>query len=310
MKKYILISILSFFTIISGYSQFAIEEVVTTPVSCNGGTDGTIFIRVSGGGAPYYFYYQKSGDIYSSPLVVDTFYTFTNVKANSWFITVEDNNGDFVGSIAVVPQPAPINIVSEIITPISCNGDNDGEITIIASGESGSYQFDLAPLGLTSFTGTFPNLGPGTYSVTVTDATGCSSSDVSNPLIVIDPDPISIDTEASTDMSCAGVADGTVTVSATGGTGIYTYTLNPGAIQANTTGIFNGLASGIYTVDVTDINLCPIATSNPLPVAEPAPVVIDTETSTDVSCNGFDDGTITISASGGVGPYKDRKSVV
>ena len=302
MKKLLLYILFLFFSL-SVYSQLQFEEIVTTPVSCNGGTDGTITISISGGKSPYYYYYQKGGDIHSSPLVLDTIYTFINVKANNWFVLVEDDNGDIISSVGPVTQPAPISITSEIVTDISCNGDNDGTISVTATGESGSYQFDLAPLGLTSFTGNFTNLPANTYSVAVTDATGCSTSDVTNPLIVSDPDPISITVESSSDMSCAGVNDGNVTVSATGGTGTLVYTLNPGAIQTNTTGIFNGLGAGTYSVDVTDSNGCPTATSNNLTVNEPPVLMIDSESSTDITCNGADDGTITISASGGVGPY-------
>lgn len=303
MKRIYIYIIFVFFSGISGFSQLAFEEITTTDVNCNSGSDGSITISVSGGSSPYFYYYQRGGDVYSSPLVVDTFYSFNSVSSNNWFVIVEDNNGDIISSMASVNQPDPISITAETVTPVSCNGDNDGTITISASGESGSYQFDIAPLGLTSFTGNFTGLGPDTYTVTVSDATGCSTTDVSGSLVVNEPLPISISSQSSTDISCSGSNDGSITITGTGGTGVLTYTLNPGATEVNTSGNFTGLAAGTYTVDVSDDNGCPVATSTPEIISEPAALIIDSESSSDVTCNGSDDGTITISATGGTGPY-------
>ena len=288
----------------SAHAQVSIVNISTTSVTCNGGSDGTITITVTGGSAPYVFTIQKGGvEFHFSPPVNDTFYTFTNVKATNWIALVEDNNGDADFDYAPVTQAPAVTITSETSVPISCNGFADGEISVTASGESGSYNFTLNPGGATNVTGHFQGLGPGNYTVTANDISGCPSFDVSNNIPLNDPIALSILTENATDLKCNGIDDGNVTVTASGGTGAYSYTLNPGALQTNGTGSFNGLGPGIYTVDVTDINTCPAATSSPLTVSEPTPVIINSENSTDISCHGAGDGTVTVTATGGNGPY-------
>jgi len=285
-------------------AQVSIVDITTTDVTCNGGTNGSVTITVTGGQAPYVYTIQKGGaDFHYSPPVADTFYTFSNVKANNWIALVEDVNEKADFDYALVEEPGPVTIVAETTVPITCTGDGDGEIQIAATGESGTYNFTLSPGGTSNTDGHFQSLGPGNYSVTVTDDGGCSSSDVSGTITLVDPNPISIVSETATPLNCNGSLDGKVTVTAAGGTGAYTYTLNPGALQTNSTGNFTALDQGIYTVDVTDVNGCPSATSNPITVTEPAAIQITSESKTDISCNGSADGTITITASGGNGPY-------
>ncbi len=306
MKRILLVSTLSLFSILAAISQPALVEVITTDVSCNGFSDGTVFIRITGGQAPYSYTIFRGSDFYVSPSVNDTFYTFTNVEAKSWHVLLEDANadGDSYFNVAVVNEPSPISITSEIIVPISCTGADDGEIQITATGESGNYNFELDPGNVNQADGTFSPLSTGTYTVTVTDATGCATSDVSSPLELTDPPLISIATESSTDASCFGADDGIVEVTASGGTPPYSYTLNPGATQTNGTGSFSGLSPGNYSVEVTDVNNCLSATSNILQVDEPSELVVNTATSSDITCNGANDGTISVTANGGTAPYQ------
>lgn len=286
-------------------AQPSLDEIITTDVTCNGGTDGTIFIRITGGQSPYTFTYFRGATYFTSPLVADTFYTFNNVNAESWHITVEDDNGEGFSlfNAALVEEPDPISITSETIIPISCTGAADGEIQITATGESGNYNFELNPGAINQASGTFSPLGPGTYTVTVTDATGCSSSDISGPLELSNPALISIVSESTTDASCFGVNDGTVDVSATGGTPPYSYTLDPLGIT-NSTGSFSSIQAGDYTVEVTDANNCLTAITGTLTVDEPEELIITTETAADITCAGAGDGVVTVTVSGGTGPYE------
>ncbi len=304
MKKALLyiISVLGFMA--GAQAQVSIVNITTTNVTCNGGTDGSVTLTVTGGQTPYIYTLQKGSDFLFSPAVNDTFYTFTNVRAATWIVLVQDDNENADFGYGPVTQPSAVTVTSETSVPISCNGFSDGKITVSASGESGSYLFTLNPGGASNVTGQFQGLGPGNYTVTVTDASGCPSSDVSDIIPVSDPAVISVLSGNATDLSCNGSDDGKVSVAAAGGTGAYTFTLNPGAVQTNSTGSFSGLGPGIYSVDVTDVNACPSATSNPLTVNEPSAVQINSENKTDISCHGAGDGTITITATGGTGPYQ------
>jgi len=284
------------------FSQPVIIDVTTTPANCNGSATGTITFSVTGGAKPYYYYIIKGGVPQSSPQTSDTVYTFTNVSAGIYLCIVEDNNSlnDFKNR--TVSQPSPISVTSVNITPITCTGYKDGKIDITASGESGSYNFLLKPVGLSTITGSFNNLDPGTYRVIVSDATGCLSKDSTDLLVLSDPDPISITDEKSSNLSCHGVNDGTINITASGGTGAYTFTITPGG-TSNHTGTFGNLAADTYTVEVTDVNSCPSSTSNPLTISQPDLLQYTAQNSANTSCFGVNDGTITLSASGGTPPY-------
>ncbi len=290
--------------IASAHAQVSIVDVTTTPVSCNGSSDGTVTITITGGQAPYIFTLQKGSEFHFSPSVSDTFYTFTNVHAANWIVLVQDDNDDADFTYGPVTEPTPVAITSQTSVPITCNGYNDGQINISASGESGSYIFTLNPGAVVNATGHFTGLSPDSYTVNVADASGCPSSAVSNLIPLSDPAVISILTENATDISCNGSDDGKVNVKAAGGTGAYTYTLNPGAVQSNGSGNFNALGPGIYSVSVTDINACPAASGSPLTVNEPSEVKITSEVKSDISCYGSGDGSITITATGGIPPYQ------
>ena len=306
MKKACIFIIVLMGIVASAAAQISIVSVTTTPVTCNGGADGSVTISVTGGQAPYFFtiFSLPNMENHISPAVMDTFYTFSNVKGYKWTIYVEDDNGTEISDNVTVSQPSAVKITSVSTIPITCTGYADGEISVAATGESGSFIYTLNPGGLTNGTGQFTNIVPGSYTVEVTDAAGCPSSDVTAPLSFTDPAAISVLSESATDISCNGSNDGQVIVRGTGGTGAYTYTLNPGALQTNGSGNFTGLSQGIYTVDITDVNGCPSAASSPLTVNEPTAIQITAQNKTNITCNGAADGTISVSASGGNAPYQ------
>lgn len=284
------------------FSQPIITSVTTTPADCHGSANGSITFTITGGTKPYYYYIISSGETLSSPQTNDTLFTFQNVKAGIYLCIVEDKNSlnDFRNR--TVGEPEAIRITSVNQTPITCSGFADGKLNINASGESGTYNFLLNPVGLSTITGSFDMIAPGSYRVIVSDATGCTSKDSTDIIVFNDPLPIIITNENSTDPTCNSLLNGMINISATGGTGGLEYTLNPGGIK-NNDGNFHNLSQGNYTVSVTDINGCPGPVSSPLTLTEPMPLIFTSQTKTDISCNGFNDGSIIVSADGGTAPY-------
>ncbi len=287
---------------LSSHSQPVIIEVLTTPADCYGSATGTVSFAVTGGVKPYYYYLIKGGTTVASTQTNDTVYTFFNVEPGIYICMVEDKNSDVDFRTRTVGEPTPVNISSVTITPITCTGYADGEIDVSATGESGNYNFLLRPLGITTTTGSFNSLAPGNYRVVVSDAGGCASKDSTDILVLSDPPSVSVSGESSTDLSCKGSNDGNITITASGGTGAYTFTLNPGGLF-NSTGIFNNLSPGNYTVEVTDVNSCPSATSNLLSISEPDVLEFSSESSENTSCFEINDGKITVTATGGTAPY-------
>ena len=265
-----------------------------TDAKCFGSSDGAINITVTNGTAPYSYSW-----INSSGSNIATTEDISGLAAGSYGVTVTDNNGCITPAIFTVNQPTAISS-TETVTDVSCNGGNNGAIDITVSGGTPPYIYGWSTSdgsGLNPSDEDQTGLTAGTYTVLVLDANGCSFS---KDIVVSEPSLITIDSESATDISCNGATDGVITVSASGGTGALTYTLNPGGIS-NGAGTFNGLSAVTYTVDVDDIHNCGPVTSNNLVVNEPSVITITSESSTNVTCNGLNNGTITITASGGTG---------
>ncbi len=265
------------------YSTPDLSSVITD-VNCNGGNDGAIDLTVTGGTLPFTFIWN------SGPTTED----ISALIAGTYNVTVTDVNTCSNTHVAVVNQPSAISIDSETSTDITCNGDNDGTITITASGGTGALSYDLGAGAQAS--GNFIGLSGGIYTVTVTDVSLCTAT--STVFTITDPAAISIDSEAFTDIACNGLNNGSITITASGGTGALTYDLGSGG-QA--TGTFSGLSGGTYTVTVTDINLC-TATSSALTITDP-PALVLSETHIDVTCNGDCDGSIDLTVVGGTPGY-------
>ena len=253
-------------------------------VSCFGYSDGSATVIPSGGTLPYT--YQWSTGQTSS--------TADNMPAgNNYDVTVTDANGCFIIEPATVLGPAEIVIQTTDVQDAFCFNGDDGEATVMASGDFPPFTYQWNDPA-SQMTATATGLSAGMYDVIVTDADGCTNSVT---VTVGEGDPISM-TFTVTDATCWDIADGSATVSATGGVGPYTFLWDDAAMQTDTTA--TGLITGNYTVAVTDANNC-TTTGN---IFVPAPPQLDlTISATTTSCPNIDDGTATIVAMGGTPPY-------
>ncbi|MBK9400619.1 MAG: SprB repeat-containing protein [Bacteroidetes bacterium] len=207
----------------------------STDVTCFNGSDGSASVNVNGGNAPY-SYLWSNGDITSQ---------LNNISAGSYTVTVSDANGcSFIDVINVNEAPA-INLVINTVDA-TCGGAN-GSVQVNGNGGTGalSYLWDSGQSS-TSLNG----LAAGSYTVTATDASGCSQSAIANISNLGGPQAT---LQNNTDVSCAGGNDGSAEIIVNSGSGPFTYQWQPAggnALQAN------GLSAGNYTVVVTDINGC------------------------------------------------------
>ena len=261
--------------------------------SCYDALEGRIAIQGNGGTGS--IEYALDGGVPVTPG------EFLNIPGGFHTVSLVDDNSCQKDTIVELLRPVKLIFDFATITDVSgCTGDNNGQIDVSASGGTGviSYEIDGGGFG---GSGTFGSLLAGTYLVSAKDANDCQ---IDTTLTIGEPSPISFDTETATPASCNGLADGSVTVSASGGTPGYTYTLNPAALPPNTTGIFSGLPAGDYTVDVTDTPGCGPFTSGILTVSEPPALLLDSISVEFISCNGANDGKIDIYVIGGTGPYE------
>jgi hypothetical protein len=252
--------------------------------TCYGSSNGAISVTATGGTAPYmYSINGGAGQISSS---------FTGLSAGSFAIVVTDAHGCTATTNATLVAPPQLQISGTGHAP-ACVGSASGAITVIATGGTTPYQYSLNG-GAFQSTGTFPNQTPGTDTVTVKDANGCTATtqiSLANPVALV----VSV---VASNPKCAASSDGSITVTASGGTGIFTYSLNSGVAQSSN--VFSNLAGGVFTVTVTDSNGC-TATATATLVNPPA--LVATATSSQPQCASSNDGSITVTASGGTAPY-------
>ncbi|MBN4066147.1 SprB repeat-containing protein, partial [Candidatus Amoebophilus asiaticus] len=253
-------------------------NITSTNVSCNGGSDGTAKASAFGG-TPAYTYNWTTGATSDS---------IGGLAAGTYTVTVTDANGCQTIESIIITQPAIIGL-SMTKSDVTCNGGNDGQASVAVVGGFPAYTYQWSSGGTAPLES---SLSAGTYTVTVIDANGCIAID---SIVINEPTPITL-FMSSDDANC-GQTDGKARVSASGGTTPYTYSWSNGATTANN----NGVATGTYTVTVTDNNGC-IAIDSVIVNDLPGPTVVITD-SVDVSCNGNNDGTATVSAYGGTTPY-------
>jgi Secretion system C-terminal sorting domain/SprB repeat len=254
---------------------------IVTNVSCNGGSNGAINLTPTGGTAPYTF--NWGGGVTTEDR--------TGLIAGTYSVTITDANGCVrtVNNIFIT-QPASVVSGSTSQTNVACFGGSTGAINLTPTGGTAPYTFNWGG-GITTEDRT--GLAAGTYSVTITDANGCTAT---NTNIISQPSAITA-TTSQTNVSCRTGSNGTATIVASGGAGSYTYFWSPSGGTAATA---TGLVAGTYTCTATDANGCTL--SRVYSITQPTAIAA-TITRTDVSCNSGANGSASIAVSGGTGGY-------
>ncbi len=268
-------------------------NATSTPVSCQGASNGTITATATLGAAP--FTWQIDGSPFQAGANP---YTFTNISGGLHFVTIKDNVGCTLNlNVNVVSGNGPS--ASAITSATSCNGASNGTITVTAvSGVPPySYSLDGAPPVAGPNPYTFLNVSSGSHTVIVRDAPGCVSNTV---VITVVPGPPLTTTVNKTNVLCNGNATGSIMVNQPPlGAPPFQYSLDGITWQSNN--LFPGLAANSYTVSYRSANGC--SGSQTVNITEPTQLVATTAI-TAVRCNGENNGIINVMPSGGVSPYQ------
>ncbi|MBN2682725.1 MAG: PKD domain-containing protein [Bacteroidales bacterium] len=265
-------------------------QIVLTPshtdATC-GSANGQASVSVTGGSGTYTYDWSPDG------FTGDGTNTYSNLSAGTYVIDVEDSDGCTASTSISISEAGGPSLSTSFVSP-TCYGYTNGSATVSGTGGTGTYTFLWNVAAGSQTTATATNLGAGTYSVTVTDETPCSST---ANVVITQPLQVTA-TIAQTNVSCNGANDGEAVATVTNGIGIISYQWSNGA----NTQTITGLNPGTYCVTPSDANGCSVSPAPCVTITEPAELTA-TYTSYYVSCYGGNDGEAYVNASGGTGPY-------
>ena len=250
-------------------NTFQVVANVTKPVSCFGGTDGTIVATAVEGLEPY-MYSIDNIDFQEAA-------TFDELTSGEYIVYVKDANG-------LERESDPITIVEPV--QITLNTNIEGySINASAEGGAGGYEYSIDGVNF-DIEGIFPDLDNGDYVITVKDANNCTLSKTVNLNIETLSAQIIIE-----DLDCSNVQDGSITAVASGGIEPYEYSLNVSAFGSMNN--FTNLPKGTYTISVKDGG-GKIIEFNNVAVSAATPITYGYT---------LDMGDVVIDAMGGTAPY-------
>ncbi len=251
-----------------------------TNVSCKNGNNGFAKVVVDCGNGPFTY-------LWSTGATTDSIF---NLSAATYTVTITDNNGGIKDTTFIISEPPALSC-SASSSP-SCVGQSTGSATTSSTGGTSpySYLWNTVPPKTTS---SVSGLASGGYTVTVTDANGCTAITTAN---VGSANPPTV-TPSQTNVSCNAGSDGTATANAVGGNTPYSYQWSNG--QNSATAI--GLSAGTYFVTVSGSNSC--ASTDSIIVLESSTPLSANITSTNISCNSGSNGTALAAGTGGTSPY-------
>jgi len=270
-----------------------ISSISVKNAICSGSATGAITVHASGGFAPYSYSLNGSAFVSSS--------VFSNLTAGLYTITIKDAKGCNRSHPVNISEPNNLAMSIDVIAE-TLDESVGARITIVSTGGTAPYVYNIKNnvtgeivaqnMKITSWSG----FKPGSYTFTVIDANGCTFEN--NNVNIVIQSPIILNA-VRTPITCTNNF-ASLSINPSGGVAPYLYSHNNGATYTNSNTGLSNLSAGIYTIYVKDA-----AGSQALAnifVKAYDPIVITT-TSTKVNCNGANDGTITVTATGGIAPY-------
>ena len=286
-------------------------------ISCKGYNDGSAWIQtISGGrGGFTYRWYTSDGNI---PGPVNT-NRIDNLIAGTYFLEIKDVLGCITIATVVITEPAGMQLSGSQVSKspdghfnISCNGGNDGSVSMTITGGSGNYIYSwTGPNLFTASTKDLTGLLAGDYTCSIRDLNGCiltptPTFHLTEPsALVLSPPVTSVSTDGAYNINCYGSSTGWINFTVSGGSiGNYRYNWS----TSNGSGIISGqlnqtsLTAGTYHLVVSDSNSCVV--TKDITLTQPNVFVTQLKAN-NITCKSadFNNGSIIQTVSGGVPPY-------
>ncbi len=262
---------------------------IAQPLNCYGDSNGVAAVQLNGLPSTASLSYLWSNNQHAA--------INSSLSAGWAHVTITINNPDCIIHDSIYINQPPDLILSTTHTNKKCYGDTLAQITAVASGGKPGYSFILRNVITSAVlqqnnTGIFNNLPGGNFEVVLTDSNNCKRT---ASLHILEPPKLIVDSLLKKNSICSGSL-GEIKVYVSGGTGPYTYNWSNG----NTNDHIDHLASGAYSVIITDSNFCSIdSVINIIGT----PQLIAAVTADSVRCFGNSDGSLTVNVSGGSPPY-------
>lgn len=260
--------------------------VTVADAACNGGS-GSIVVNATGGtisggsvtATDGYRYSVDGGTAQSGN-------SFTGLAVGNHTVKITDDNGCTYFIDFDIDQPTALVAEIPLGKNVSCNGGSDGSATVIVTGGTTPYTY-LWSNGQTTSTAT--SLSAGLYSVTVTDAKGCTRV---TSITILQPNVLTVSAFPS-DVTCNGGSNGSITAVISGGTKPYIIQWSNGSSAL----LNSGLKAGSYNITVTDMNGC-VVNGGPYSVSQPAAVTLTASSIENTTC-GAATGSVVLTSSDG-----------
>ncbi|WP_349630859.1 PKD domain-containing protein [Aquiflexum sp. TKW24L] len=270
-----------------------VSLVSTRDVFCKGDATGRIEVAASGGiiSQPYRYNWTRNGQPFpaNGPIL-------QNILSGTYQLTLVDNNNCAVSTGPIVIKEPDTRLAIQITKrDISCYEAFDGQIDLTVTGGVAPYEINW---DFGSKLTSFQNVGPGTYTVTVSDQAGCI---LTQSVSIVDAPVFKINSQVK-QITCFGKNDGAIDLNIEGGTEGVNIKWDNGQ---ELPGLFN-LAPGTYGVTLTKFGICPIRSE--YNIIQPDPLVLEPTVTDALNCNNPQSGSIQVNVAGGTPPFTFRWS--
>ncbi|WP_354680756.1 hypothetical protein, partial [Mariniflexile fucanivorans] len=288
--------------IVDSGKAFTSSSTGSTNATCNGSADGTITISAQNFDIATGFQYSIDNGITWNTQMTSP-YTITGLAAGNYNVMVRYETCSFTLP-QTISEPTPLQ-VSVSGTPVTCLAGST--VTATATGGTAAYSYQLLDTATLNLVNVFPsngiltNVAPGDYTVRVTDANGCTATDIIN---LVDSVPPTASIATTSDYCYDSTNGATLEVTASGGVAPYEYNINGGPFGSSH--IFANLVPGTYTIIVRDAYGCTVT----LPAETIAPqLTANTTLTKELDCSASPDAVITGTITGGYAPFTYEVSI-